>query len=128
MSEVTRRVWQVIRQPWRLAVPLKRLAIFLLFLALVAAATWWAIHNLRSPRKVVASVVVLWLVLAYYALPMVHRLLSRIYVPNYFIGRARTADGLLADPVNMAVRGSRDMLINAMHKAGWTEAQPLNVK
>ena len=28
-----------------------------------------------------------------------------IYVPDYFIGRARTSDGLLGDPVNLAVLG-----------------------
>jgi hypothetical protein len=128
MSEITRRVWQVIRQPWRLAVPLKRLAIILLLLAVVALATWWALHGLRSPRRFIAAVVILWLVAAYLILPRIHRLLSRIYVPNYFIGRARTADGLLADPVNMAIRGDREMLINAMHKAGWVEAERLSLK
>ena len=28
-----------------------------------------------------------------------------IYVPGYFIGRARTSDGLLGDPINLALRG-----------------------
>ena len=55
---------------------------------------WWGI----------AFFVVFWLVLAYLVLPRLHRILT-IYVPDYFIGRARTSDGLLGDPVNLALDG-----------------------
>lgn len=128
MSEISRRVWQVLKEPWRLAVPLKRLGLLALFALVVLGATWWALHGIRTPRKFIAAVVILWLVFAYVILPRIHRLLSRIYVPNYFIGRARTADGLLADPVNLAIRGSRDTLIDTMHEAGWVEAERITLK
>jgi hypothetical protein len=49
-----------------------------------------------------------------------------LYLPNYFIGRARTGDGLLGDPINIAIHGSRKQLIEAMTKAGWKQAEPLN--
>ena len=47
---------------------------------------------------------VVWIIVAYLALPRLHRILSSIYVLNYFIGRTRTADGILSDPVNLAGR------------------------
>lgn len=118
-------VWQYIKQPWRLAVPLKRLGLFLLLLGLAAVGYYWAIQNVRVGDKVIVSGIVFWLATAYYVLPRVHRFLSNIYLPNYFIGRARTADGLLADPVNLSLRGTKKQLITAMHQAGWQEADPI---
>lgn len=49
--------------------------------------------------------VLFWLVLTYLALPRLHRVLTSIYVPDYFIGRTHTTDGLLGDPVNLALQG-----------------------
>ncbi|HEY5223054.1 MAG TPA: LssY C-terminal domain-containing protein [Microbacteriaceae bacterium] len=66
--------------------------------------------------------VLFWLVLAYLVLPRLHRILTRLYVPNYFIGRARTSDGLLGDPINLALLGSEEQLKLAMSQAGWTRA------
>lgn len=128
MAEIGRRIWLNIRQPWRLAVPLKRLAIFLGVLVVVGITALWLKHNVRLARVWIAALIVFWLALAYYILPRIHRFLSRIYVPNYFIGRARTGDGLLADPVNLALRGSEKTLHKVMHKAGWTQADPLSYK
>lgn len=68
-----------------------------------------------------------WLVSAYLALPRIHRILSHIYVPNYFIGRARTADGLLGDPVNLAFRGSEANLHQVMTDAGWHLADEITI-
>ncbi|MFD0758198.1 hypothetical protein [Arthrobacter ulcerisalmonis] len=48
---------------------------------------------------------IFWAALAYLVLPRLHRILTRIYLPDYFIGRSRTSDGLLGDPVNVAFRG-----------------------
>jgi hypothetical protein len=50
-----------------------------------------------------------------------------MYVPNYFIGRARTADGLLADPVNLAIRGAKSDIKRSMKQAGWQLADPLTL-
>ncbi|MEO8908156.1 MAG: LssY C-terminal domain-containing protein [Microbacteriaceae bacterium] len=66
--------------------------------------------------------VLFWIVLAYLVLPRLHRILTRLYVPNYFIGRARTSDGLLGDPINLALIGSEEQLNLAMQEAGWTRA------
>ncbi|WIG17604.1 LssY C-terminal domain-containing protein [Kocuria rosea] len=69
----------------------------------------------------------LWALSAYVLLPRLNRLLTGIYVPSYFIGRARTSDGLLGDPVNLAVVGTPARLSAAMVGAGWTAADPLTL-
>lgn len=127
MSTISKTVWRYIQEPWRLAVPLKRLGLFLLLLGFVVIGYYWAIQNFRLGQHVVLSLLVFWAATAYYLLPRIHRFLSSIYLPNYFIGRARTADGLLADPVNLALRGTKEQLVTAMHKAGWHEADPITL-
>jgi hypothetical protein len=76
----------------------------------------------------VLYLVLFWAVLAYLALPRVHRLLSTIYVPEYFIGRTHTPDGLLGDPVNLAVRGRAEQVHATMQRAGWTLADPITLR
>ncbi|MRX43955.1 hypothetical protein GJR97_09480 [Agromyces sp. Q22] len=70
---------------------------------------------------------VFWLVLAYLVLPRLHRILTTIYVPDYFIGRTRTSDGLLGDPVNLAFDGPEQALHDAMRAAGWTRADDVTL-
>jgi hypothetical protein len=72
--------------------------------------------------------IVFWVLLAYLVLPRLHSILARIYVPNYFIGRTRTSDGLLGDPVNLALVGSEPRLHEAMRAAGWTMADDLTLR
>jgi hypothetical protein len=67
-----------------------------------------------------------WLVLAYLALPRLHRILTYLYVPDYFIGRTRTSDGLLGDPVNLSLRGDESQVHAVMLTAGWTRADDLS--
>jgi len=73
---------------------------------------WWAI----------VAAVAFWVLLAYLVLPRLHRILTTIYVPDYFIGRARTSDGLLGDPVNLAFMGTGAQLEATLQAAGWTRA------
>jgi len=70
--------------------------------------------------------VAFWLLLAYLVLPRLHRILTTIYVPDYFIGRARTSDGLLGDPVNLALLGEEGAIHEAMRRAGWTRADDVD--
>lgn len=71
---------------------------------------------------------VFWLVLAYLVLPRLHRILTTIYVPDYFIGRTRTSDGLLGDPVNLAFDGPEASVHAAMRAAGWTRADDITLR
>jgi len=68
-----------------------------------------------------------WVVLAYVVLPRLHRILTRIYVPDYFIGRARTSDGLLGDPINLALLGSEPQVHETLTRAGWVRADDVSV-
>jgi hypothetical protein len=65
--------------------------------------------------------------LAYLVLPRLHRILTTIYVPDYFIGRTRTSDGLLGDPVNLAFLGEGEQIESALREAGWTKADPVTL-
>ena len=71
--------------------------------------------------------VVFWLVLTYLALPRLHQILSLLYVPDYYIGRSRTADGILGDPVNVAFLGEEEDIHIAMNAAGWTLADDITL-
>ncbi|WP_427870062.1 LssY C-terminal domain-containing protein [Leucobacter luti] len=95
------------------------------------AAVWLAWLVLTETFSIgwfgIVFFIVFWAVLAYLALPRLHRILTAIYVPDYFIGRTRTSDGLLGDPINAAVRGSADEVHEAMRRAGWTLADPVTL-
>ena len=86
------------------------------------------LRRLFDGGGIFVSLLGIWIVSAYLFLPRIHRWFSKIYVPNYYIGRVRTYDGLLGDPVNLAVNGGRQDLINAMQAAGWTRAEDLSLK
>jgi hypothetical protein len=78
--------------------------------------------SFRLTFTAILSLVALWAVLAYVALPRIHQSLAAIYIPKYYLGRARTSDGLLGDPINIALMGTPDQLVSAMRAAGWTRA------
>ncbi|MFD1826147.1 MULTISPECIES: LssY C-terminal domain-containing protein [Mumia] len=102
---------------------------FFAFSALAAA--WFAYLLLvEGARRGWQSglLVVFWLFVAYLLLPRLHRILTQIYVPGYFIGRARTADGRLGDPVNLAFRGREQQVHRAMREGGWTRADDLDLR
>ncbi len=93
-------------------------------------AVWLAYLLLAAslqPSWQLSLLVVFWLVVAYLALPRLHRMLTYIYVPGYFIGRTRTSDGLLGDPVNLAFLGAEPQLHTALTGAGWTRADEVTL-
>ena len=93
------------------------------------AATWLAYLSFTETFNLgwwgILFAILFWALLAYLVLPRLHRILTTIYVPDYFIGRTRTSDGLLGDPVNLAFMGSGEQIEAAMQKAGWTRADPI---
>ncbi len=93
------------------------------------ASVWlaWLVftESVRAGPWMIAVFLLFWLVLAYIALPRLTRILTSIYLPDYFIGRARTSDGLMGDPINVAVLGSGEQLTEAMTAAGWIRADPI---
>jgi hypothetical protein len=96
-----------------------------------AAAVWLAYLSFTETFHVgwwgIPFFLAFWLLLAYLVLPRLHRILTTIYVPEYFIGRTRTSDGLLGDPVNLAFQGTGEQIRTALEAAGWTRAQPVTL-
>ena len=91
-------------------------AVFLAVLgSILGVRNWWS----------VLMVIPVWGVLAYLTVPRLHRMLSDFYVPDYFFGRTRTTDGLLGDPVNLAVDGEVEQLDAVMLRAGWHRADDI---
>lgn len=78
--------------------------------------------------KFVLPAIAIWIFTAYIVLPRVHRLLTKLYIPDYYIGRTRTGDGLYGDPVNIAFYGTKEQIVDSMKKAGWHQATDLNLK
>jgi hypothetical protein len=94
------------------------------------ATIWLAYLVFREsirPGWPLLLLIVFWVLLTYLLLPRLHRILTRVYVPGYFIGRARTSDGLLGDPINLALRGHEAQVHAAMTRAGWTRADDLSL-
>lgn len=95
------------------------------------AAIWLAYLGFTETFRVgwwgIPFAVVFWVMLAYLVLPRLHRILTTIYVPDYFIGRTRTSDGLLGDPVNLAFRGTAEEIEAALQAAGWRRADPVTL-
>ena len=87
-----------------------------LFFIFSGVATLWLAYvflagSIKLKPTAIAWFLICWAVTAYLALPRIHQLLTWLYVPDYFIGRTRTADGLLIHA--------------AMTEAGWVRADPI---
>ncbi len=95
------------------------------------AAVWLAYLSFTETFQVgwwgLVWAIAFWVLLAYLVLPRLHRILTAVYVPDYFIGRARTSDGLLGDPVNLAFLGEADQIEQTMATAGWTKADAVTL-
>lgn len=100
-------------------------------LALVLAL-WLAVillvESLVSGWLGLLYAVLFWGLLAYLALPRLYQVITTVFLPDYFIGRSRTADGILGDPINLAVNGSAEDVHAAMQRAGWTLADEITLR
>ena len=86
------------------------------------------IDDLIDDWNPILPFLLLWLLTAYITLPRIHRILTKIYLPDYYIGRTRTADGLLSDPINLALFRDRETVIKAFELSGWHLAQPKTIQ
>jgi len=105
----------------------------ILVLFALAAVGWFTyqvfvtklLHGTRLDQ--VIGFLIIWFTSAYILIPHLHRFLTKIYIPDYFIGRIRTIDGLLSDPVNLAFIGSEAEVHEAMQQAGWRLADKITI-
>ena len=113
-------------------VPLYEVVAALFVVLSLGFAVWLAILLIARPPRTasltVLNLVLFWLVLTYITLPRLHQIFTFLYVPDYFIGRTRTGDGLLGDPINLALDGAEDDIHAAMLRAGWTRADPITLR
>ena len=79
-------------------------------------------------RFAIGSIFLFWVLLAYVGLPRLQEVLSKVYVPDYFIGRSLTDIGVLGDPINLALDGSEADIHAAMTRAGWVRAEELTIR
>lgn len=104
-----------------------------LFVAAGLIMTFWfaailLLSGLTFHWHGVVALIAFWAVLTYLALPRFHQLLTTWYIPDYFMARSKTADGLLGDPVNLALVGSEEDIIAAMRRAGWVMADEITLR
>ncbi|MRK01780.1 hypothetical protein GEV27_09625 [Aeromicrobium sp. S22] len=95
------------------------------------AGLWYSYVLLRDGLTLgwpTLLLVVFWVFFSYLVLPRLHRILTAIYLPDYFIGRTRTSDGLLGDPVNLGFLGREGQVHAALSAAGWTMAEPVDLR
>ena len=85
------------------------------------------IDDLVDDWNPILPFLLLWLITAYITLPRIHRILTKIYLPDYYIGRTRTADGLLSDPINLVLFGEQEQVLNAFRISGWHQADQKNL-
>ncbi|EOH98247.1 hypothetical protein UAW_01428 [Enterococcus haemoperoxidus ATCC BAA-382] len=100
-----------------------------IFIAIIGYLVYKALFSEILTRKIhIFLYIILWLFSSYLVLPFINKLMTGRYLPDYFIGRSRTGDGLLGDPINLAFIGSQEELNQLFIKAGWTIAEPLSIK
>ncbi len=106
----------------------KRAALLLPGLFLAYLATLAVLPSLNWRINLGLSVLIAYVIGAYFVLPAVLRLFHMHtpteHVPLYSI----TPDGFASDPVNVGIVGSRRQLIAAMEAIGWHRAQHISVR
>jgi len=72
-------------------------------------------------------ILVAWAIAAYLLIPWI----SKRYFRHHFAGGPRittTSDGHPGDPVNIAIEGTEEELVRAMHAAAWYPADPITLR
>lgn len=103
-------------------------AFFVIGAALVMWLGWILVTVDFDGWFTIFSVLLFWVLLAYVGLPRLQEVLSKIYVPDYYIGRSLTEVGVLGDPINLALDGSEADIHAAMTRAGWVRADELTIR
>lgn len=102
------------------------------FILATFAAVWLAVRLFddawRSTWWSILLLVPFWALVAYLVLPRLQTLVTAVYVPGYFIARTRTSDGLLGDPVNLAVDGTARQIHEVMTACGWVLADDITLR
>lgn len=103
--------------------------VFVVIAAVLTVRLAWILlkHGFQLSLVILVYLTFFWVLLAYLALPRLHQIMSSLYVPDYYIGRSKTGDGILGDPINLAWLGEEDDIHLAMQAAGWTMADEITL-
>ncbi len=98
------------------------------FLLVFAYAILLLISSFNLKLTSIVIFIIFWFMLTYIAFPRIHSFFTSMYLPDYFLARTKTGDGILGDPVNFGLLGSEEDIHASMRKAGWTRADPINFR
>lgn len=99
-----------------------------IFIIVIGYLVYKSLFSEILTRKIhIFIYIIFWLFSSYLVLPFINKILTGRYLPDYFIGRSRTSDGLLGDPINLAFIGTKDELEQLFKESGWTKAEPLSL-
>ncbi|WIK89361.1 LssY C-terminal domain-containing protein [Varibaculum cambriense] len=103
--------------------------VFVVIAAVLTVRLAWILlkHGFQFSLVILVYLTFFWVLLAYLALPRLHQIMSSLYVPDYYIGRSKTGDGILGDPINLAWLGEEDDIHLALQAAGWTMADEITL-
>lgn len=103
--------------------------VFVVIAAVLTVRLAWILlkHGFQLSLVILVYLTFFWVLLAYLALPRLHQIMSSLYVPDYYIGRSKTGDGILGDPINLAWLGEDEDIHLAMQAAGWTMADEITL-
>jgi len=105
---------------------LKRILVLIpgLIIAYASARTVFPYVD-KHVRYEVIAILVTYILVAYVFIPAFMRIVRLILPPKYSPLYSFTPDGYASDPVNVAIVGSRDQLIEIMQQSGWQLADKL---
>jgi len=109
-------------------VGLKRFLVFAPGIILFLLAFYFLFPSLNNRLPASLAVFMLYVLTAYITVPILHRA-YRIFRPSTHLPRySVTPDGFACDPVNIAIAGTKQELVDAMTKAGWYQADDRTVR
>ena len=107
---------------------IKRVGLLLPGLAIAYFALRKLYPQIERHSSVEIAVLFTYVITAYILIPFSIRLIRIIFKTSHLPLYCTTPDGFASDPVNIAVIGTRNELINAMMKAGWYQADRRTVR
>lgn len=109
-------------------VALKRFIVLLpgVILFILSFFSFFPSLNSRLPASL--AVVIIYIVTAYVTIPLFFRLYNIVKPPVHIPRYCVTPDGLACDPVNIAISGTRQELVDAMNTAGWHKADSRSLR
>lgn len=107
---------------------IKRLVVFVPVLA-IAYISIFSIFPWFDDRFPLAIAAIITYVLAAYVLiPAIIRVVRAFFPASHLPLYCVTTDGFASDPLNIALIGTRDEVMNAMQQAGWHTADKITIK